>query len=194
MLKETELRMLAAFFPEGKERTTREIEVRSGYSHERAYSTLKGLEKRGVLRKRMVGKTLAYSVSSFDDCIYMAFVHHSIKRKENWAGKYPAVHKAIEELRKGAKPELMIVFGSYAHGEAKQASDVDVLCVGGNEVEKTAPSLRHKYNLRINPVAVTRSVLGNISEENPEFWEDLVNFGVAINGWEIFYRVAYAGE
>jgi len=38
ILNETELKILAAFFPEGIERTTKEIENRSGYSHERAYS------------------------------------------------------------------------------------------------------------------------------------------------------------
>lgn len=194
MLKETELRMLAAFFPEGKERTTREIEIRSGYSHERVYSTLNGLEKKGVLGKRRVGKTLVYSIPGFSDQLYMAFVHYSLKRKEGWAKKYPAAHKAIGELGRGAKPEVMIVFGSYARGEAKRASDVDALCVGGSGAEKTALSLRHKYNLRINPVAATRSAFGNIAKENPEFWEDLVNFGVVMNGWEAFYRLAYAGE
>lgn len=194
MLKETELRMLAAFFPEGKERTTREIEMRSGYSHERVYSTLNELEKRGVLTKRRVGKTLAYSVPGFSDQLYMAFAHYSLKRKENWAEKHPTAHRAIEELGRGAKPDLMVVFGSYARGEAKGASDIDVLCVGGIGAEKIALSLRHRYNLRINPVVVKKSDFGNIATENPGFWEDLVNFGVVINGWEIFYRVAYAGE
>ncbi len=51
MLNETELRILPAFFPEGIERTTKEMEDRSGYSHERAYSTLKTLEERCFVKK-----------------------------------------------------------------------------------------------------------------------------------------------
>ena len=58
MLNETELKILSSFFPEGTERTTKEIESRLGYSHERAYSTLKALEEKGILSKKKVGKAL----------------------------------------------------------------------------------------------------------------------------------------
>ena len=49
MLTQAEVRVLAAFFPEGGEATAREIEKRSGYSHERVYSTLRGLPPKSIL-------------------------------------------------------------------------------------------------------------------------------------------------
>lgn len=67
MLNETELKILSAFFPEGTERATKEVEDRSGYSHERAYSTLKVLEEKRILLKKNVGKALVYSIKKFDD-------------------------------------------------------------------------------------------------------------------------------
>lgn len=194
MLKNAELKMLATFFPEGEERTTKEIEKRSGYSHERVHSTLDLLGNKGVLRKKKVGKTSVYSIYEFGDIVYLAFVHYSINQRVGWKEKYPKAAKVIKELMHKTKPGLLVVFGSYARKRAKGGSDVDILCVGGAGIEKTALSLRHKYNLRVNPVLVKGRDFENIKTENPEFWEDLVNFGIILKGEELFYELVYSGK
>jgi predicted nucleotidyltransferase len=192
MLSETELRILSTFFPEGTERTTKEIEERSGYSHERAYSTLKELEERGILFKRNAGKALLYSIERFDDSVYLSFTYYSINRKESFIKKYPHVWKAVEEFIIKTNPEMVVLFGSYSKNEAKERSDVDILCVNGNpETEKIALSFRHKYNLRIAPVIVSKEDFGNIRSDNPELWEELVKFGVVLKGQELFYNLVY---
>lgn len=192
MLNETELRILSAFFPEGKERTTKEIEKNSDYSHERAYSTLKILEEKGILSKRKVGKALVYSINRFDDVVYLAFTYYSINRKNRFIQQYPSVWKAVEDFLSTAKPEMAILFGSYSKGEAKERSDIDLLCVNGTlETEKIALSLRHKYNLRITPVVVKKGDFRNIKQDNPELWEDIIKFGVVLKGQELFYDLVY---
>lgn len=192
MLNETELRIMSAFFPEGIERTTKEIEERSGYSHERAYSTLGILEKKGILSKRNVGKSLVHSVNKFDDAVYLAFAYRSISRKTQFIQRYPSVWKAIEDFLNNAKPEMAILFGSYSKGEAKERSDVDLLCVNGvSETEKIALSLRHKYNLRMTPVIVKKEDFRNIKRDNLELWDDVVKFGVILKGQELFYDSVY---
>lgn len=194
MLNETELRILSAFFPEGKERTTREIEEGSGYSHERAYSTLGILEKKGVLSKRKVGKALVYSINKFDDVVYLAFAYYSINRKNKFINQYPSVWKAVEDFMNTAKPEMVILFGSYSKGEAKERSDVDLLCVNGaSEAEKIALSLRHEYNIRITPVVVKKEDFRNIKRDNAELWDDVIKFGVILKGQELFYDLVYRG-
>lgn len=192
MLNETELRIMSAFFPEGIERTTKEVEERSGYSHERAYSTLGILEKKGILSKRNVGKSLVYSVNKFDDIVYLAFAYHSISRKTQFIHQYPQVWKAIEDFLNDAKPEMAVLFGSYSKGEAKERSDVDLFCVNGApETEKIALSLRHKYNVRMTPVIVKKEDFRNIKRDNPELWDDVVKFGVILKGQELFYDSVY---
>ena len=192
VLNETELRVLAAFFPDGTERTTREIEERSTYSHERAYSALKSLEGKGVLSKRKVGKTLVYSVSKFDDAAYLAFARYSIGKKSGFIKKHPAEGRAIEEFTGKAKPYLAILFGSYSKGEAGKKSDLDVLCVSGSkETEKIALSLRHKHNLKITPVIVKKEDFKNIKTENPALWNDITCFGIIFRGQEMFYELVY---
>ncbi|MDD5446842.1 MAG: nucleotidyltransferase domain-containing protein [Methanocellales archaeon] len=192
MLNEAELRIISAFFPEGIERATKEIEDRSGYSHERAYSTLKTLEEKGVLSKKKVGKALVYSIKKFDDMVYLSFAYHSLNRKDRFIKKYSSVWGAIEEFINKTKLEMVVLFGSYSKDEAKEKSDVDLLCVNGNsETEKIALSLRHKYNLRMSTVIVRKEDFQNIKSENPELWDDLIKFGVVLKGQELFYDLVY---
>ncbi len=192
MLDKTELKILSAFFPEGTERTTKEIEERSGYSHERAYSTLKTLEKKDILSKKKVGKALVHSIKKFDDTVYLSFAYYSINRKNNFIKKYPYVWKALDEFINKTKLELVILFGSYSKNEAKEKSDVDILCVNGSpETEKIALSLRHKYNLRITPAIVSKEDFKNIKTENLELWEELIKFGIIMRGQELFYDSIY---
>lgn len=192
MLNEAELKILSAFFPEGTERTTKEIEERSDYSHERVYSTLKALEEKGIMFGKKVGKALVYSIKKFDDTSYLAFAYYSINRKSRFIGKFQVVSEAAEELINKTKPEIAVLFGSYSRDEAKEDSDVDMLFVGGSaEIEKTALSLRHKYNLRITPVVVDKEDFQNIKKENPELWGELIKHGVIFRGQESFYDLVY---
>jgi predicted nucleotidyltransferase len=192
MLNETELKILSAFFPESTERTTKEIEDRSDYSHERAYSTLKALEEKGILLKRKVGKALVYSIRKFDDSVYLSFTYYSLNKKNTFVKKYPRAWAALDEFISKAKLEMVVLFGSYSKDEAKEGSDIDVLCINGNsETEKIALSLRHKYNLRISPVIVNKEDFRNIKSENPELWEEIVKFGIVLKGHELFYDLVY---
>lgn len=277
MLTETELKVLSVFFPEGTERTTREIEGRSGYSHERVYSMLKALEKKGVLLKKSVGKALVYSIKKIDDSAYFSFIYYCLNRKGNFVNKYPSVWKAIEEFINKTKLELVVLFGSYSNDEAKEESDVDLLCVNGAlsnfegeikaaienvgiiveeinigkttqsggrtrsiisvqtkqlinrgdakfnlieknlgalgvflwapiprnldengfdliaalKIENIALSLRHKYNLKIAPILVSKEDFMNIKLENPELWGELIKFGIVLKGHELFYDLVY---
>ncbi len=192
MLKDTELKILSAFFPEGTERTTKEIEERSGYSHERAYSTLKTLEEKRTLIKKKVGKSLVYSIRKFDDSVYLAFTYYSLNKKTGFVKKYSRVWNALDEFIGKTKPEMIVLFGSYPKGEAKERSDVDILCINGNsETEKIALSLRHRHNLKIAPVIVNKGDFRNIESENPELWGELIKSGIVLKGQELFYDLVY---
>ncbi len=144
------------------------------------------------MSKKKVGKALVYSIKKFDDMIYLSFAYHSINRKNSFIKKYPPAWKAIEEFINKTKLEMVVLFGSYSKDEAKDKSDVDLLCVNGNsETEKIALSLRHKYNLRMSTVIVRKEDFQNIKSENPELWDELIKFGVVLKGQELFYDLVY---
>lgn len=188
---EVEHLILASFFPDAGEKTIRDLRERSGYSYERVYHALKTLEREGIVVGRRIGKTLSYRINTDKEISQFAFIHFCLIRRLNFSDKHPQVMKALKELINKVDVELAIIFGSYAKGDVRKDSDVDMLCIGGKDVEKTALSLRHRYNLKINPVLVDKTDFKNIKNENPEFWKDLVEFGVILKGYGPFYYFAY---
>ena len=192
MLTGTEIRILAAFFPDGKESTTREIEQRSGYSHERAYTTLIELSRKNILSNRKIGRTLLHSIRKFDDRIYLAFAYHSIGKKWQFMENHPELRKALQEFI--TETQLAILFGSYVKHEEKEDSDIDILCIAPGTAERTAMELRHAYNVRISPLIIKKEEFSKIKTENPAFWEDLINNDIVLKGHEIFYNLVYRGS
>ena len=191
MLTQAEVRVLAAFFPEGGEATAREIEKRSGYSHERVYSTLRGLGRKGIVASRKIGRTSLHSFRRFDDRTYLAFTYSSLQRKWAFTAAHPEVGRAIEEFLALTSPQMAVLFGSYAKGEATRRSDIDILCIGATNAEKAALELRHSTSLTIAPLAVQRAEFRKIRTENPEFWHDVVSQGIVLKGHEAFHDLVY---
>lgn len=190
-MNETELRVLAGFFPATKNITIKELEQRSDYSYERVYSSLKNLKRYVAVRSKKVGKTLTFSLVTESDLALLGFFYHSIKRRSEFAKSNRTVWKLLKEFSANGGIRCAVLFGSYAKGDASDTSDVDVLCVADTdiEIEVIARSLTHKYGMRLNPVKV-RSIK-DIEMDNRAFYEDVVEYGYVIKGLEYFYEQVY---
>ena len=190
-MNETELRVLAGFFPATKNITIKELEQKSDYSYERVYSSLKKLKEYVAVRSKKVGKTLTFSLVTESDLALLGFFYHSIKRRSEFAKSNRTVWKLLKEFSANDDIKCVILFGSYAKGDASDTSDVDVLCVADadTEIDAIARSLSHKYGIRINPVKV-RSIK-DIETDNRAFYEDMVEYGYVIKGLEYFYEQVY---
>lgn len=193
-LSEKEIKIMECFLPFLDSYTTREIEKRSKYSHERVYTTLMDLVKKDYLIKRKTGKTYLFSVNKNKD-ILLPYVHFHIERKEKFLEYKPVFLKNMlgEFIKKIANDNLIsiILFGSYAKGEERRNSDIDVLCVVRKKynIEKVASSLEHKYNKKITPVVILSKDFKNMKKDNPAFYKDLIKFGIILYGVESFYRL-----
>ena len=190
-MNETELRVLAGFFPATNDITIKELEQRSDYSYERVYSSLKNLKRYVAVRSKKVGKTLTFSLVTESDLALLGFFYHSIKRRSEFAKSNRTVWKLLKEFSANGGIRCVVLFGSYAKGDASDTSDVDVLCVADadTEIDAIARSLSHKYGIRINPVKV-RSIK-DIKTDNRAFYEDMVEYGYVIKGLEYFYEQVY---
>jgi len=190
-MNETELRVLAGFFPATDDITIKELEQRSDYSYERVYSSLKNLKRYVAVRSKKVGKTLTFSLVTESDLALLGFFYHSIKRRSEFAKSNRTVWKLLKEFSANGGIRCVVLFGSYAKGDASDTSDVDVLCVADadTEIDAIARSLSHKYGIRINPVKV-RSIK-DIETDNRAFYEDMVEYGYVIKGLEYFYEQVY---
>lgn len=196
MLKQVELKILASFFPSTKGYTTREIEIKSEYSHERVYTTLMNLVKQGYLIKRKAGKTYIFRLNLQKDLL-LPYLYFQTEQKENFLNlATPFVRNALNEfIEKIGSSDLVsvVIFGSYAKGEQRKESDIDVLCVTRKkyDIDKVALSLRHKYDKRITPVVVLFEDFPNMKRDNPTFYNELMEFGIVLYGVEPFFRLIY---
>ena len=192
MFKETELRVLSGFFPEGKDITLKQIMEKSGLSYEPVYRNIKELaEKKRILPKRF-GKTLVYSLNFEKEDVKTAFFFYAKERFKEFSKKYGTIFRALSKIN-DENVDFLAVFGSYAKGNPGKESDVDVLCVSSKkkEDEREIIGLKYESNLEFAPVVMLKSEFRKIKKENEIFWKDLVEFGIIFKGYELFYSEAY---
>lgn len=190
MITESELKILSNFFPDASGLTTKTLEERSGYSHERAHTALRKLQKKKIIRGKKVGKAWSYSLILNNDISLLAFDFYAINRKQKFIELHKRVVRLLEEFLGKVDGRCAVIFGSYAKGEAQRGSDIDLLIVAKKQgLEKTALSLKHKYNIRLNPVRV--SSIKAIKVENEAFFNELRNLGIIFSGFEYFYNQVY---
>jgi predicted nucleotidyltransferase len=190
-----ELELLDCFFPKLEDRTAKEIETKSGFSHETTFRLLKGLVKERHLKEKKVGKTNVYEFVK-DDFTYQVFVHHMTKRRLKFKEKHPLIHKRLYEFLNEIQLEgAAILFGSFAKGTESKDSDIDLLCVTNRRrARETAQIFRTKYDLNIQPVVVKVSDFKNIKRDNPAFWADFVEYGIVLDGLDCFFKEVYGHD
>lgn len=191
MLSENQLKILASFYPFVREIATKEIERATGLSHERVFSTLKSLVKGKYIKERKIGKTNVYEFV-FNDESYFVYLHFIIQKTNSFKEKHPLLYKRLKEFAEAIKARCVVLFGSYAKGTMTKQSDVDILVVSDtNSADKIASVFKTKYNLNIKPVTVHVRDFKNIKSDNAAFYNDLIEFGIILDGFEFFFKEVY---
>ena len=191
-LSENELRVLSSFFPEGKEITLKIIQKRTKLSYEPVHRIIKQLVDKKLVIEKKFGKTLVYSLDFSKEKIRIAFILYANEKKEKFEEKHRNIYRALSKIEEG-DIDFLAVFGSYAKGIPTKKSDVDVLCVSSNKnkVESKIKSLRYETNLEFTPVIMSKTEFTKIKDENKQFWNDLVDYGIIFKGYELFYYNSY---
>ena len=87
MITQNEIEILSCFFPKLADLTAKEIEKKSGLSHETTFRLLKKLVQEKHLKEKKVGKTNVYEFIK-DDLTYQIFVHYVTKRRLTFKEKH----------------------------------------------------------------------------------------------------------
>lgn len=191
-LSENELKALSSFFPEGKEITLKIVQERTKLSYEPVHRIIKQLVSKKLLIEKKFGKTLVYSLDFTKEKIRIAFILYVNEKKERFEEKHGNIYRALSKLNE-ENIDFLAIFGSYAKGNSIKNSDVDVFCVSSNKtkIENEIKSLRYETNLEFAPVVISKTEFAKIKEENKQFWDDLVDYGIIFKGYELFYYYAY---
>lgn len=192
MLKETELKILSSFFPEGKEITLKRVMERSGLSYEPVHRVVNSLTEKKIISSKKFGKTLVYSLNSEKEEVKTVFFFYAKEKLKGFSKNHRTIFNALSKVN-GENIDFLAIFGSYAKGIQTKDSDVDIICVSSNktEDEKDIKSLKYETNLDFAPVVMPKKEFKKIKKENEVFWNDLVRFGIIFKGYELFYSEAY---
>lgn len=196
LLLQNEIEILICFFPKLEDLTSKQIEEKSGYSHESTFRILKGLVDKKCLIKKKVGKTNVYEFVKDRDLLYLGFINYIIKRRLDFKQKHQLLYKRLYEFLNEVNPEgPAVVFGSFAKGTETKNSDVDLLIVRNrNDVQNKVQVFKTKYSINLRPVVVKTSDFKNIKKDNPQFWSDLVEYGIVLDGLDLFFKEAYLND
>ncbi len=191
-LSENEFKVLSSFFPEGNEITLKKVQERTKLSYEPVHRIIKQLTDKKLLHEKNFGKTLVYSLDFTKEIIKIAFIIYANDKKEKFAEKYGIIYRALSKVSE-EDTDFLAVFGSYAKESPTKKSDVDVICISSNKnkVESKLKGLRYETNLEFAPVVIPKTEFAKIKEENKQFWDDLVDYGIIFKGYELFYYYAY---
>ena len=192
MITQNEIEILSCFFPKLANLTTKEIEAKTGLSHETTFRLLKKLVKERHVKEKKVGKTNVYEFIK-DDLTYQVFVNYITKRRLAFKEKHLLIYKRLYEFLNGLSPEgPVIIFGSYAKNTETKKSDIDILCVTTkNNVGKLAQEFKTKYDLNIQAITVKPSDFKNIKKDNAVFWDDLIGCGIVLDGLDYYFKEVY---
>jgi predicted nucleotidyltransferase len=176
----------------------KELETKSGFTHEPTFRILKGLVRKKYLKEKKVGKTNVYEFVKDKDLIYQVFINYRFKKRDEFKQKNFLIYRQINEFVQELKPEdlsVFIIFGSFAKGTETKNSDLDILCVTNKKnIRDIAQTFKTKYNINIQPVVVKISEFKNIKKDNPQFWSDLMEYGIVLEGLELFFKEAYLND
>ncbi len=191
-------KVLGSFFPEFEARTIREIMERTGYSYERAYTALIKLSDEKAVIGSRVGKTRILTPNRSKALMwYNSFVEYQLGRLMSFSQKYKNASESIFEFSRIAQPRMIVVFGSYARGEAKEDSDLDMICVSrknGPGIRRHAASFWHSHRINLAPVPLSINEFMKLEKGNKELFEDIRNTGVVLNDYGLFYDAVYANK
>lgn len=114
----------------------------------------------------------------------MGWSHWSIENMVD-QGIIDVVKKYVMLVPKSFGVKRVYVFGSFAKGQAHEASDIDIALVLANlpdffDAQKRLMQLRRKVDLRIEPHPIK---LEDFNDSNP-FADELVRTGVEIEWWK----------
>lgn len=184
---ESEIRITSCFFPlANRIYSTSDIEKKSGYSHERVYTILMSLEKKGVVTRRNLGRVNVFRLNRLLPEAFLAYVYYMQERWREFTKKNPKVSNSLNKFMKLNEGKLTSLI---LNPEEKK-----ITCVVGSEGIVNPPVLDKPpiKGYEINLLSADK--FSRLGETSPSELESMLENGIVIEGLESIYRTVYKKE
>ncbi len=175
-----------------------QIAKRATLSYNSCYKAALRLEKGEVLFiERKSGVNYCSLKNTTKTHLLAGYV--SLLIAESFLSKQVILRKIGEELisQCGLDMDLLVLFGSYAKGNATSKSDIDLFCVS-EEDTKIKSFVRHlslKYDKDIQMVVSNRDELREMfAEDKVNVGKEMRDTGIVLYGYELFWRMVLEGK
>lgn len=207
MVRETTVtRIISVYMPElVGEFNIRELAKKAGISYDAAYRHVKVLAEKSILKEKRVGKAVVCSLNLSNIMARKYLEKISISKTEEFLKKDVVLRKLfnelVENLRKVAPNELLcvVLFGSYARGEQKEHSDIDVLIISSTfdvreKLERECGGIEHRYGRDIAALITTASEFEKMLKSKKRMVAHEVQLdGIVLYGFENYFLLLSEG-
>ncbi len=144
-------------------------------------------EMKDLVKLQAVGKSKTVSLNAENPAIKAYLTISSDEEKKEFLQKQPIISKITSELD---TPDTVVLFGSYAKGTQREASDIDLLVINKNGKKSISFS---KYEVlfrkKINPMFVTSSEFRKMLREADEnVGKQALKDHIILNNPESFWK------
>ena len=155
----------------------REIARSLDQSHSTILRKINELIKENILDFKQEGKNKVFFIKNnlkAKNYIYSAEIYKLSKLLK----KYPELSIILEDIKKNTKKEIVILFGSYAKGNPKPSSDMDIYIETKNRnIKKDIEIINTKINVKLGRFDISSLLI-----------KEIIKNHVIIRGVEEFYE------
>ena len=153
---------------------------------------LEELEKSGFLNYKMEGKNKVYYPNLDNPNTQTRLELGEIHHKVNFLRRNPQIQVIWDTLKKNeAVKGTVIMFGSYAKGQAKKDSDIDLLVVGDVDKKKIR-EIEQEYDKKINIQRVSSiEDIDDALQKGEPLIKEILDNHVVLSGAEAFVELLW---
>ena len=158
------------------ENHVRGIAKKLGASHSTVLRKLNNLKKENVVDSKVEGKNKIFFLKN--NIISQNYIKKAeLQKLSTLLRKYPELSVLFEEILKRTDEKLIVLFGSYAKGLAKNDSDLDIYIeTKDRNVQKAIEDIHSKISVKI----------GTFDTKSPLI-KEIIKDHIIIRGIEVFY-------
>lgn len=174
----------------GKRFTMNELSKMAKIPYATFHRTIQGMDD--LVNSEIVGKSRTVSLNNDNQAIKAYLTISSDEEKKEFLKRHKVIKNIASELH---TQDIVVLFGSYAKGNERDNSDIDLMIVNKDGRKSISFS---KYELifdkKINPIFITRKeFIGMLKEKEENVGKQALKGHIILNNPEWFWEYVMHG-